>query len=104
MMGMLPIAQYLGFHDVPLVIFVRYHEQLYLLDCDFVDDLDDYSDEYQVWALNEETYSRFNQRELELGELIADGRRVGTVARKDVKFDETRRLSIDDGIFASLGV
>lgn len=102
-MAELPIAQYSGFHDIPRVVFVRYRDELYVFDCDFDDDLDDYPPDFEVRTLDEEAYARFNRRELGLGDLIAGGRWVGTVPTRAVQFDETARKSVDDGIFASLG-
>ena len=100
----LPIVKYFGFADVPREIVVRYHDQLYLLDCPFDDELDDYAPTYQVWALTPEGYQRFERGEWNLDQLIDDATGAGEIPVADVRFDPTRRQSLDDGIFQQLGL
>lgn len=46
----LPIA-YRGYWDVPRIVLARAGGQVFLLDCQFDDDLDDYPDEYTVYLM-----------------------------------------------------
>ena len=101
-MAELPIEQYLGFHDIPRVVFVTYQDDLYMLDCPFDEGRDDYGERFRVLRLDRETYQRFNRREVRLDDVIAAALDVGSVAVDVVRFDETRRQTVDDALFADL--
>jgi hypothetical protein len=88
----LPI-QYRGFYDVPRMFVTRADGKTLLFDCAFDAKADEYSCIYEVYTLDGQT--------LETAGNIKDwrslrrlGHRTGSVAVKDVTFDETRRKSI----------
>lgn len=103
-MAHLPLVDHFGFSDVPRVVVVRFGSRLYVLDCPFDDDRDEYVPDYTVRAVPDEAYSGFVDRRLDLEQLLDAGTVVGEVAVGDVVFDDTRRASVDDGIFHHLGL
>ena len=93
-----------GYWDVPRVVIVRFGGQLYVLDCPFDHDLDDYLPSYTVRAVPDDAFTGFVTWQLDMGQLLDAGTVVGEVGVGDVVFDETRRASVDDGIFHALGL
>jgi len=85
--------RYMGFWDVPLIFLARHNGQLFLFDCPFDEELDDYLDHYRVYLMPE----------LQDGQLPKDWttlsaratRYLGDVAVTSVQFDPTKRQSID---------
>lgn len=85
--------KYLGFWDVPRNFLARHDGRLYLFDCPFDRDLDDYPDEYRVYLLPP----------LEDEDLPKDWttlparaiREIGIIPISEITFDPTKREKID---------
>lgn len=92
----LPI-RYRGYWDIPRMILVRYANRLFMFDCPFDHDLDDYREHFTVYLLpnipDEDTPDDWTTL------LPRATRLVGTVSAADVKFDPTRRAAIDAEVF-----
>ena len=96
MKGMIPI-RYLGFWDVPRNFLVRHAGDLYLFDCPFNDDIDDYPESYAVYVLPEMTRDEIDEDWAGLpGKAL---RKVGVVPIAAVRFDPTKRLEIGAEVF-----
>lgn len=89
--------RYQGYWDIPRIILVRYRGQLYLFDCPFSEELDDYPDVYSVYTLpdipDEETPDDWTTLVPRATALL------GTVPVKRVRFDSTRRKTIGAEVF-----
>ena len=99
MSEMVPI-RYLGFWDVPRNFLVRWGGELYLFDCPFDEQLDDYPDVYTVYALPE-----LPKEEIDADWTVLPGkatRKVGTVPIAAVRFDPTRRKAIGAEVLDAL--
>jgi hypothetical protein len=94
--------QYREFYDLPRMFIVRYGAGTYLFDCVFDEQADDYSTQYSVYRLPESAVPR--ERDASWAELAMKGEDVGSVAVTSVRFDATKRASIDDSIFERLGI
>ena len=90
---MLPI-RYAGFYDVPRVFAVEREGCIYIFDCPFDDEEDEYPDKYVVYRLPDETLA--STADAAWKELIQSAVRIGECAVSDVHFDVTRRNAIDD--------
>jgi len=92
--------EYWDFYDVPHLILLQYRGSNFLLCCSFDDELDDYRDRYEVYkpsdadlvVLRKEGWEPFVSRPL---------KRVGDIAVRDVKFDNTRRKKLDASCLSS---
>lgn len=88
--------QYRGFWDVPRIFLVAARDQLFLFDCAFNEELDDYPDEYQVFELLRGADDPLPQDWTTLADRATA--RLGTVPVSDVMFDPTRRQAIDASV------
>jgi hypothetical protein len=87
------IVQYRDFWDVPRIFLVSFEQSLFLFDCRFSDEVEDYSNKYQVFLM---PY-------LEEQDLIGSWKRLpkkatrslGEIPVQEVRFDETRRKFIE---------
>jgi hypothetical protein len=101
MSEMTPI-KYMGFYDVPLIFITSYRGTNYLFDRPFDEELEDDSDSYKVYVLPE----------LKDEELPTDWTTLHTLATSylgeipvaRVRFDATRRKSVDASIIKELTV
>ena len=92
--------QYRDFYDVPRIFITNYHGQLYLFDCPFDEELDDYPDSYQVYQLPALTEAELAGSWEQLPALAM--RSLGTVAVIAVQFDPTKRARVNTAIFGKL--
>jgi hypothetical protein len=99
MNDMTPI-KYMGFYDVPLIFVTRYRGETYLFDCPFDEEREDDSDSYKVYLLpplkDEELpkdWTTLHMRAI---------RSFGEVPVATVRFDSTRRESMDPSIIDQL--
>ena len=91
------------FYDVPREFTVRWGDRVFLFESPFDKRLDDYPDVYEVYELPSEEAVRFDV--LTRDEIAGLARRhVGTIPVKHVPFDTTRRQTIDDSVFRTLGI
>ncbi len=92
--------RYRDFYDVPRLFVTNYHGQLYLFDCPFDNDLDEYPDSYQVYQLPALTEAELAGSWENLPALAL--RSLGAVAVADVQFDPAKRTRINTAIFGKL--
>jgi hypothetical protein len=90
----LPI-RYADFYDVPRLFAVE-HDPVFVFDCPFDDDGDEYRDTYRVLRVPSLPLSG------ELDFAASSGEQVGEVPVVDVEFDETRRRAIRASVLDSL--
>ena len=98
-MDWLPI-RYREFYDVPRVFIAVYNREQYLFDCSFDDALDDYPDAYRVLKLPELSESVLSGSWEHLADCATD--LLGVVPIAAVRFDPTKRKSIDLAIMKTL--
>jgi hypothetical protein len=92
--------RYMGFWDVPLNFLVAYNGQWFLFDCPFDEEIEDYSENYQVYLMPEIPIEELPQDWTTLPTRAI--RRLGEVSVSNVTFDPTKRRQIDTAIFGSL--
>ncbi len=95
----LPI-RYRGYWDIPRIFLVRESNRLYLFDCLFDHDLDEYPDHFTVYLLPD-----IPDAETPADWTTLPGRAVRTVGEvpvSAVRFDPTRRAAVADDVFAAV--
>ncbi|HEX4590173.1 MAG TPA: hypothetical protein VH120_09620, partial [Gemmataceae bacterium] len=80
--------------------FVRYDGRLYLFDCAFDDETEDYLGMYAVYEMPELTKADFAGSWAHLADKAV--RRLGNIPLDQVQFDPTKRGQIDTAVFANL--
>ncbi len=92
--------QYRDFYDIPRVFVLSWKGQTYLFDCPFNSASDDYSDHYDIYLIpdlsTEDLAGSWN------GLASRAISKVGEISTGDVKFDESRRSSVDSEIVSHL--
>lgn len=92
--------QYRDFYDVPRIFIVNHRGTLYLFDCPFNQDLDEYPDIYRVFVLPAESCSDLSGSWDDLASRATAY--LGEVPVKSVQFDSTRRREIEIDVIAEL--
>jgi hypothetical protein len=98
-MDWLPI-QYRDFYDVPRLIAVERTGEIYLFDCPFDDETDEYSDWFVIYRLPPENRGLLD--EASWRSLTSLGEPVGRLAVKDIELDPSRRRAINDAVFRKM--
>lgn len=93
-------VRYRDFYDVPRIFITTHNGELYLFDCPFDEELDNYSDRYRVYRLPAISEDELQGSWEHLPERAA--RVLGTVTVGEVKFDTTKRNSIDTAVLEEL--
>src|SRR5262245_12330950 len=88
--------RYRDFWDVPRLFAVEHRGSLYIFDCPFDEKLDEYRESYTIYRVLGATFA--GTRSMAWAQLISSGQQVGKCAVSDVRFDPTRRKSIDDSV------
>lgn len=96
----LPIT-YRGYWDVPRIFLTRHNGLLFLFDCAFSVDLDDYPDDYTAFLLPPDIHEENLPSDWTTLAGMAT-RRLGSVPVKDVRFDPTRRKQVDASVLDAL--
>jgi hypothetical protein len=92
--------RYRDFYDVPRAFVVEYEGSLYLFDCLFDHDLDDYEGRYAVYLVKDELRRRIDMISwVDLGNRSV---RVGEVPVDSVEFDPSKRSAVNSRIFECL--
>jgi hypothetical protein len=91
---------YRGYWDVPRIFFVRHEGRLYLFDCCFDDELDDYPESFTVYQMPEMTEADYAGSWHRLSDKAIC--RIGEVLVASVPFDPTKRRQIDTAVFSQL--
>src|SRR5262245_38860413 len=92
--------QYMGFYDVPLIFLTRYQGETYLFDCPFDEELEDDSEFYKVYVV-----PSFADEDLPKDWTTLHTRAtryLGEVPVTSVRFDPTKRQSVDASIIKEL--
>ena len=92
--------RYREFWDVPRIFFADHSGSLYLFDCQFDNNLDDYPESYQVFLMPALTDADFAGSWADLWQRAE--RKVGEVPISAVRFDPTKRAAIDAEAFDSI--
>jgi hypothetical protein len=92
--------RYRDFYDVPRIFIITHNGKLYLFDCPFDDELDDYADRYQVYQLAAISEDELQGSWERLPERAVSA--LGEIAVSDVQFDKTTRNSIDTAVLEEL--
>lgn len=90
--------RYREFWDFPRAFVVEHSGELFLLDCLFDDVRDDYDENFTVFKIRDEYREKVDQPSWENLSHYAD--RMGSVAARVVKFDETKRQAVDVEVFS----
>jgi hypothetical protein len=98
--SMARLITYRDFCDFPRMFVVEHEGQRYLFDGSYNDDLDEYPDDYDVFMLGEMHNEHLTGRWENLARHAVQ--HLGRVSTDEVKFDATRRNSIDHGVLAEL--
>ena len=91
---------YRDFWDQPRIFFVRHDGRLYLFDCAFDDETEDYPETYAVYEMPNLTESDYAGSWAHLSDRAI--RHLGEIPLDQVRFDPTRRRQIDTAVFATL--
>lgn len=91
MSGWLPI-RYRDFYDLPRAIVVEFQGTMYLLDCLFDIELDDYESTYKVYRVPEDLRLRIDR--ISWTDLGHRSELVGQIAATDIEFDATKRRAV----------
>jgi len=95
-----PAIRYRDFYDVPRAVVVEWQGSLYLFDCLFDHDVDDYEPAYVVSRVPNELRDRID--EVSWTDLGHRSEHVGVVPTADVEFDATYRRRINPAVFDRL--
>lgn len=96
----LDIVAYRDFYDFPRMFVVEDSRSLFLFDCPFDDELDDYPRKYTVYELK-----GLNRESLPTDWTALSGRAsrcLGTVSLERIRFDATKRRRVEVGGFRNL--
>lgn len=99
MTNWLPI-RYRGYWDFPRIFLVRESNRLYLFDCPFDPDLDDYPDRFTVYLLPDIPDDATPTDWTTLPGLAV--RILGEVPVSAVRFDPTRRAAVANDVFGAI--
>jgi hypothetical protein len=96
----LNIVEHRDFFDVPRIFIVSHNGTIYLFDCPFDNELDDFSGEYQVYEMGRSPLDSIPD---DWSNITAVAKKhLGKVAVAAVRFDATRRHSICDEALKAL--
>lgn len=97
----LPI-RYRDFYDIPRAIVVDRRGETYFFDCPFVDERDDYAEDFTVYRLPRSLANNLDSISWE--HLSEQGEIVGTVPVIALQLDPSKRSAISEDVFDRLGV
>ncbi|MGB8356272.1 MAG: hypothetical protein WCD79_20405 [Chthoniobacteraceae bacterium] len=90
--------EYRDFCDVPRVFGIIHNQKVYLFDCKFDEDIDDYPEVYKVYRFDEFDFKAKDWEQQIAGNPIF----LGEIGVADVKFDSTRRKEVNMDLFERL--
>jgi hypothetical protein len=91
---------YRDFWDIPRLFIVRHLGRQYLFDCRFNESTEDFDEMYRLYVLPELPESELRGSWVDLAERAESY--LGEIPTSAVKFDASRRRSIDPGIIDEL--
>jgi len=95
--------RYRDFYDIPRAIVVERRNHLYLFDCLYSYEIDDYDPDYSVYELPDELRDQLDAG-MSWTDLGHRGKRLGSVATASVEFDSTKRRALNAAIFEQFGL
>ena len=90
---------YRDFYDVPRVFLVEHRRTWYLFDCPFLEDLDDYPAEYEVFEMP--VLDEADWKGSWVGLRSRAVKQLGRIAVREVPFDPTRRATVSRSLFSN---
>lgn len=94
------IIQFRDYWDVPRVFLVRHRDRLFLFDCPFDENTEDFPNDYQVYAMPELTEADWNGSWESLAEKATE--LLAVVPISQVVFDPSKRQSIQTDLLDDL--
>jgi hypothetical protein len=91
---------YRDFWDQPRIFFIRHDGRLYLFDCAFDNETEDFHDTYAIYEMPELTEADYAGSWAHLADKAL--RRLGEIPLTQVRFDPTKRRQIDTAVLTSL--
>jgi hypothetical protein len=91
---------YRDFWDVPRIFFVRHQGRLFLFDCPFNDDIEDYGETYTVYVMPELSEAEWGGSWAHLSQKATQ--RLGEIPIDQVQFDPSKRRQIDTAVLNAL--
>jgi hypothetical protein len=91
---------YRGFYDLPRAILLRHRDVVFFLESAFEDMMDDYSEEYDVYRIDDASDKLLEELWEDLDRLAP--RSIGRIKVNQVAFDATKRPSLDASILDPL--
>lgn len=95
----LPI-KYRDYYDIPRAVVVEYEGNIYLFDCPFDSEIDEYGGDYHIYRLS--SSFRHNLDDLDWSKLSEEGEQIGRVPVEMVEFDSTKRKYIDSEVLQEI--
>ena len=92
--------KYMGYWDVPLVFVFRHHGELFLFECEFDNEREDYAESYKVYTLPELDSDALPEDWTTLR--FHATRYLGEVPVEKVRFDPTRRHEVETAVLDEL--
>jgi hypothetical protein len=96
----LPIVEYRDFWTILRMFLVRYESRLFLFDCEFDEEVEDFRDDFKIFLMPELSPEELDQAWLNLSRQSL--RFCGCVPTASVNFDPTRREQVDAEAFVDL--
>lgn len=92
--------RYRDFWDVPRIFLANYENKLFLFDCPFDDEIEDYPRHYKVYVLPDLAEEVLAGSWAEL--YTSATQYLGEVPIENVRFDATKRREIDSAVLEEL--
>jgi hypothetical protein len=92
--------EYRDFWDFPRMFLVRHDGHLYLFDCEFDEEAEDFRDFYKIYLMPEVSDEELSDAWIQLPKKATHY--CGSISTQSVIFDETKRHSVDTAVLDSL--
>src|SRR5262245_19489738 len=83
------ICEYRNFYDIPRIFVFSIDGKTYLFDCEFDDEIDDFSPHYEIYEMADLSLTNLPKNWHELKQ--RPRKQIGRVATTEVEFDATMR-------------
>lgn len=93
MKHLLSIEEYRDFWDYPRIFLSRFEGRLFLFDCEFDEEAEDFRDEFKIYLMPELSAEELDTAWVDLSKKAI--RYCGNVPTATITFDDTRRLQAD---------
>ena len=89
------IHEYRDFYDVPRIFVIDVDGRIILFDCQFVDELDEYSDEYKIYELSDTSFDTLSDDWTELSCLLT------TTVRATARRESVQEFRPPHGVYSA---